>query len=79
LDNSQLADDANGKWVHSNIMLLLETYRSKKHLLSRATMTTAQVWKMIADEMGTKGCIVTGPKAKKKFDNMRARYVSFVH
>ena len=68
--------DAVVAWVHSDVLLLIDSYRQHTHNFSNPTLRRGEVWNMIAQGMNAvKGTeIFTGIVCSKKFSNLELRF-----
>jgi len=64
---------ADGKWTHSAVLLLIELYRTRRHLLSDPFVTKRKMFGEIAREMAKKNHMFSGDACCKKIENMKTR------
>ncbi|XP_014485202.1 PREDICTED: uncharacterized protein LOC106749855 [Dinoponera quadriceps] len=64
------------RWSHEAILVFLEIYKEKEHLIVSGKISMKKFWNMIASELNEKGYIVTDIQCKSKMSGLRNTYKS---
>ena len=62
-------------WTHAETLLLLESFKSNRSMLTSSTTTTSDVYEQIASELKSHGVVVEWDVCGKKINNMKYRYL----